>query len=52
MKIIIPMTGYGSRFVMAGCKSLKPFIWIYNKPITQWIVQGMFAKDGESPLVF
>ena len=26
MKIIIPMTGYGSRFVAAGYKELKPFI--------------------------
>ena len=26
MYVIIPMTGYGSRFVAAGYKELKPFI--------------------------
>jgi len=47
MKIIIPMTGYGSRFVAAGYNSLKPFIKIGGKPIIQWIVQGMFANDDD-----
>ena len=31
MQIIIPMTGYGSRFVAAGYKELKPFIKIQGK---------------------
>lgn len=50
MQIIIPMTGYGSRFVAAGYTDLKPFISIENKPIVQWIVDGMFP--GEKDFLF
>lgn len=50
MKIIIPMTGYGSRFVAAGYKELKPFIEVQGKPILQWIVDGMYP--GEKDLLF
>ena len=45
MQIVVPMTGYGSRFVAAGYKELKPFIRIEGKPIIQWIVQGMFPCE-------
>lgn len=31
MQIIIPMTGYGSRFVAAGYKELKPFISVFRQ---------------------
>ena len=41
MQIIIPMTGYGSRFVAAGYKDLKPFIPIMGHPIIEWIVKRM-----------
>ena len=47
MKIIIPMTGYGSRFVAAGYKELKPFIMVQGKPIIEWIVQGMFPDEKD-----
>lgn len=47
MKIIIPMTGYGSRFVAAGYKDLKPLIKVGSKTILEWIVQGMYTKDDE-----
>ncbi len=50
MQIIIPMTGYGSRFVNAGYKDLKPFIKIYDKPIIQWIVEKMYP--GETNYTF
>lgn len=50
MKIIIPMTGYGSRFVAAGYKELKPFIKVQEKPILQWIMEGMFP--GEKDILF
>lgn len=50
MKIIIPMTGYGSRFVSAGYKELKPFIRVQGKPIIQWIVGGMYP--GEKDFLF
>lgn len=50
MKIIIPMTGYGSRFVAAGYKNLKPFIEVQGKPIIQWIIDGMYP--GEKDILF
>lgn len=50
MKIIIPMTGYGSRFVAAGYKDLKPFISVQGKPIIEWILSGMYP-DEENILV-
>lgn len=45
MNIIIPMTGYGSRFVAAGYRELKPFIPVMGKPIIEWIVKGMYPSD-------
>lgn len=45
MKIIIPMTGYGSRFVSAGYKELKPFINVQGKPIIEWIIDGMYPNE-------
>lgn len=45
MNIIIPMTGYGSRFVAAGYQELKPFILVMGKPIVEWIVKGMYPED-------
>ncbi|MBP2657676.1 MAG: hypothetical protein H6Q69_708 [Firmicutes bacterium] len=50
MQIIIPMTGYGSRFVAAGYKDLKPFIKVQNKTIIEWIIDGMFP--GEEDITF
>lgn len=50
MQIIIPMTGYGSRFVAAGYKDLKPFIKVEGKPILQWIVDGIYP--GEKNFIF
>lgn len=45
MNIIIPMTGYGSRFVAAGYKELKPFIPVMDMPIVEWIVTKMYPTD-------
>lgn len=45
MNIIIPMTGYGSRFVAAGYRELKPFIPVLGKPVIEWIVKGMYPAD-------
>lgn len=47
MKIIIPMTGYGSRFVAAGYKELKPFINVQGLAIIEWIVKGMYPKEQD-----
>ena len=44
------MTGYGSRFVAAGYKDLKPFIQVQGKPIIQWIIEGMYP--GEKNILF
>ena len=45
MNVIIPMTGYGSRFVAAGYKDLKPLIRVQGKAIIEWIVQGMYTPE-------
>lgn len=50
MQIIIPMTGYGSRFVAAGYKNLKPFIEVQGHSILEWIVKGMYP--GERNFIF
>ncbi len=47
MKIIIPMTGYGSRFVAAGYEKLKPFIEVQGIPIIEWIVKGMYKDESD-----
>ena len=44
------MTGFGSRFVAAGYKELKPFIKVQGKPIIQWIIDGMYP--GEKDILF
>ena len=51
MQIIIPLTGYGSRFVASGYKDLKPFIKVLDIPILQWIVQKMFPQEQNIILV-
>lgn len=45
MNVIIPMTGYGSRFVAAGYRDLKPFIQVMGKPVIEWIVERMYPGD-------
>ena len=39
------MTGYGSRFVKAGYKHLKPFIKVAGKSMIEWIV-SMYDQDS------
>lgn len=46
MQIIIPMTGYGSRFKAAGYETLKPFIKIHGRPMIEWVVR-MFPSDED-----
>ena len=45
MNVIIPMTGYGSRFVAAGYRELKPFIKVMERPVIEWIVKDMYPSD-------
>jgi bifunctional N-acetylglucosamine-1-phosphate-uridyltransferase/glucosamine-1-phosphate-acetyltransferase GlmU-like protein len=47
VKIVIPMTGYGSRFVLAGYKELKPFVNVQGRIIIEWIVRGMYSESDE-----
>lgn len=50
LQIIIPMTGYGSRFAAAGYERLKPFIIVQGKPIIEWVV-SMFPGN-EDDIIF
>lgn len=46
MKIIIPMSGVGSRFVQAGYKDLKPLIEVNGKTMIEWVV-SMFPEEAD-----
>lgn len=46
MKIIIPMSGLGSRFIAAGYSDPKPLIKIHDKPIIEWVTK-MFSPEDE-----
>ena len=46
MKIIIPMSGIGKRFVEAGYKDPKPLIIVEGKPIIEHIV-NLFDKQND-----
>jgi len=46
MKVIIPMSGLGSRFIAAGYKDPKPLIKVHGKPIIEWVVK-MFSPDDQ-----
>ena len=37
MRVIIPMTGNGSRFKKAGFSRLKPFIKVHGRPMIAWV---------------
>lgn len=47
MYVIIPMTGYGSRFVAAGYQELKPFIPVMEIPVIEWIVKRMYPAETD-----
>jgi NDP-sugar pyrophosphorylase family protein len=49
MKIIIPMTGTGSRFSNKGYKQIKPLITVHNKPIISYVID---LFPGETNFVF
>jgi len=46
MKVIIPMAGFGNRFVKAGYRDPKPLITVNGKRILEYIC-GMFNKEDE-----
>ncbi|MDX2470893.1 MAG: NTP transferase domain-containing protein [SAR324 cluster bacterium] len=49
MKIVIPMSGTGNRFMQAGYTRPKPLIEVDNKPIIEHVV-GLFP--GEEDFIF
>jgi NDP-sugar pyrophosphorylase family protein len=49
MKIIIPMTGQGSRFIKAGHSTYKALIEIHGKPVIEHVV-NLFP--GEKDIIF
>src|SRR4051812_2965473 len=49
MKIVIPMSGLGSRFAAAGYKDIKPLIKVHGKPIIEYVV-NLFP--GETDFIF
>jgi NDP-sugar pyrophosphorylase family protein len=49
MKIIIPMSGLGSRFIKAGYKDPKPLIQVEGKPIIEYVI-NLFP--GEKDFIF
>jgi len=46
MKVIIPMAGFGNRFVQAGYEDPKPLITVNGKRIIEYICQ-MFDKEDQ-----
>ena len=49
MKIIIPMTGLGMRFIKAGYKQIKPLIPIHSKPMVEHVID---LFPGETDFLF
>lgn len=46
MQIVIPLSGEGKRFKVAGYQELKPLIKVGNKPIIQYVVE-LFPMDSK-----
>jgi len=49
MKIVIPMSGTGSRFQKAGYETIKPLIEVNGKPFIEWVC-NLFP--GEDDFIF
>jgi NDP-sugar pyrophosphorylase family protein len=45
MKIVIPMSGLGQRFVDAGYSPIKPLIPVLGKPIIEWVLTLFPGQD-------
>lgn len=46
MKIVIPMTGLGSRFVKAGYPDIKPLIKVHGKPMIEFVI-NLFPTETD-----
>jgi len=49
MKIIIPMSGLGSRFIRVGYQDVKPLIDVQGKSIIEWVLR---LFPGETDITF
>ena len=45
MKIVIPMSGTGSRFAIKGYTKIKPLIPVFGKPIIEYIIEKFSLND-------
>lgn len=51
MQVVIPMSGAGSRFLVAGYTDPKPFIKVHNRPIIDFVVK-MFSDSTDDSFLF
>lgn len=51
MKVVVPMAGFGKRFVQAGYQTPKSFIQVDGKPIIQHIIE-LFPGVPSSDFIF
>ncbi len=51
MNIVIPMAGYGSRFIKAGFVKPKPFIDILGKAMIMRVLENLRYKDAKYILI-
>lgn len=49
MKIVIPLSGEGSRFLKAGYGTIKPLIQVNDKPMIEWVMK---LFPGETNVLF
>ena len=52
MKIIIPMSGIGKRFIEADYKESKPLIQVEGKPIIEHVINLFDKEKGKDDYVF
>ena len=45
MKVVIPMSGTGSRFSAKGYKEIKPLVPVFGKPIIEYIIKKFSQAD-------
>ena len=45
MKVVIPMSGTGSRFSAEGYKEIKPLVPVFGKPIIEYIIKKFSQAD-------
>lgn len=46
LRVVIPMSGLGSRFAEAGYREIKPLIPVMGKPIVEWVCDMFPGADA------